>query len=102
MKPELVRALVDRWQRDAAARRARTPHDDVAAALDSCAAELQEAFARESDEPLTPEEWGASHGGLTAQAVTRMCRLGELEAYRDVRGRWKIPPHAERARRVAA
>lgn len=101
MNAEQVRDLVASWQADAAARRRRTPNDPVADALDACAAELQERFAEAALEPLSPEEWGAIHGGVTPQTVTTWIRSGELEAYKDNRGRWRIPVTSER-RRMAA
>lgn len=94
----VVRELVAAWQRDSHVRRQRAPHDPVADALDSCAAELQEKFAAESLSPLTPEEWGALNGGVSPQSVTSWIRSGELEAYRDERGHWRIPRHAQRVR----
>lgn len=101
MTTDVVRELVASWQADAKARRQRAPHDPAAEVLDACAAELQELFARAACEPLTPEEWGAIHGGVTPQTVTAWIRSGELEAYRDARGRWRIPPTAERRRTAA-
>ena len=46
--------------------------------------------------PMSPAEY-AIREGVTEQAVTGWCRRGELEAFRDARGRWRIPPHARRA-----
>lgn len=95
MNIDSARGLVAKWRGDATIRRKVTDTDPIAAALDYCAAELQAALADQAESPLTPEEFAAREH-VTAQAVTRWCRIGELEAYRDQKGRWHIPPHAKR------
>lgn len=98
MTPEirLVREIVQDWTTEAKVLRRRGENAAIARTLDACAAELQERFARQLEEPLTPAEWAALHGGVSPQSVTTWCRRGELEAYRDAHRRWRIPPHAER------
>ena len=88
--------LLSRWASDAAARRARWTDDPIAATLDLCSSEIREVLAGLSVIPLSPAEY-ALRDGVSEQAVTSWCRRGELEAFRDTRGRWRIPPHARRA-----
>lgn len=88
--------LLGRWGADATTRRDRWPDDPMAATLDLCAAEIREVLAGLSVVPMSPAEY-AMREGVTEQAVTGWCRRGELEAFRDARGRWRIPPHARRA-----
>jgi hypothetical protein len=87
--------LLGRWTADAETRRSRWPDDPIATTLDLCAAEIREVLAGMSAVPLSPSEY-ALREGVTEQAVTGWCRRGELEAYRDERGRWRIPGHARR------
>ncbi len=87
--------LLGRWAADAASRRIRYPEDPIATTLDLCGAEIREILLGLSVVPLTPAEF-AEREGVTEQAVTAWCRRGEVEAFRDARGHWRIPPHAKR------
>lgn len=88
--------LLARWTADAATWRQRWPADPVAATLELCAAELRDVLVGQSGQPLTPEEY-ARREKVSEQTVTGWCRRGELEAYRDIKGRWRIPAHARKA-----
>ena len=85
--------LRDRWRSDAETRKARFPADQIANVLELAAAELDEVIVGLSTQPLSPAEY-AVKAGVSPQAVTKWCRQGRLEAYRDECGRWWIPPHA--------
>ena len=76
------RALVTRWQEEAAARRARTPSDPAAETLDSCGRDVGVTLAdvERDTRTLTPTQYGEAHGGLTPQTITRWIRAGELMA----------------------
>ena len=88
--------LLARWTTDAATYRRRWPADPIAATLELCAAEIREAMVGQSGQPLTAEEY-ARREQVSVQTVTSWCRRGELEAYKDMKGCWRIPAHARRA-----
>ena len=88
--------LLARWAADATSRRVRCTDDPIATTLDLCAAEIREVVLGLSVTPLSPAEF-ASREGVSEQAVTTWCRLGQVEAYRDTNNHWRIPPHAKRS-----
>lgn len=96
-----ARKTARNWVEEARRRRELSKHDPIAEALDYCAAEIQETM-RPFDDPtrsLTPAQYGAEHGGVSAQAVTKWIRNGELEATRGPRG-WQIARSAVRRRKA--
>lgn len=92
-----LQTLRDRWRSDAASRKERFPADQIANVLELAAAELDEVIVGLSTQPLSPGQY-AVKAGVSPQAVTKWCREGRLEAYRDECGRWWIPPYAGHAR----
>jgi hypothetical protein len=84
-------------------RRAVTPHDPVADALDFCAKSLRrecEAIRLDTAD-LSVREWAALNHA-SEQAVRLWIRRGEVKAAKDAAGEWRIGRDVKRERKAKA
>lgn len=98
---ETAYSVADGWKEEVKQRRRISSVDPVADAIEYCAADLCERIARAAkvSERLSPEEYAAlPHVGVSAQAVRRWCRLGQLPGAIDTEKGWQIPREAKRVR----
>ena len=99
---EFTGTVTEKWRQDAETRRELNDKDPVAEAFDLCADKLEGHLlaAREHFETVTPEEY-ASVLGVSPTTVRSYIKRGELEAYSNGRGGWRIPAGAVRVQRSA-
>ena len=79
--------ICDKWRAEAEQRRRHDPNDQVAAAIDVCADELNQCLGQMSQtfEFVTPAQYAELHN-VTDQTVRNWIRKGELEAHQTAKG----------------
>lgn len=99
-----ITEVCDSWTKEAQQRRARTPNDDGAALLESCASELRSRIEQVERETayLTVAQYAAEWGPVNEATVRRLCAANLIEgAIKGPDNEWRIPRNAKR-RKVAS
>lgn len=100
---EALKSLAESWVKEAAQRRARTPNDQTADALESQARELLATIERVERETatLTVEQYADEHD-VDPSTVRRLCGKGQIEgAVKGLDNEWHIPRDARRLEKAS-